>query len=195
MARVKFQKAMKDYPAAGIKKGQRYYYVRIKTGPRSSREMRSLTPFKQSQLTTSEYLSAAYALTERFDELSDLATLESELESLASDARELGEEQQAKFDNMPDSLQQGDTGQLIEERANAMSEWADNLDQAASTASEKLAEFEENQEAWTHYDNEMSEYDADDEDADEPDEPGEERMDEMEVVEEVKSEAGTPDIN
>lgn len=48
-----------------------------------------------------------------------------DLESLAEQVREFGEEQQGKFDNMPEGLQQGDTGQLLEERAS-------NMEQAAT---------------------------------------------------------------
>lgn len=34
MARVHHRKAAKDYPQQGIAKGDMYYYVKIKTGPR-----------------------------------------------------------------------------------------------------------------------------------------------------------------
>lgn len=194
MPRVKYQKAMKDYPSAGIKKGDKYYYVRVKTGPRSSREMRSLTPFRPSQLTTSDFLSQAYALQERFQDLCSIESLEIDLQDIADEARQLGEEQQEKYDNMPDGLQQGDTGQLLEERANAMSEWADSLEQAVSSAAEKANEFKKNQEAWDEWDE--AEQKAAEEGRDfADDEPEEERMDEAEVVEEVKAEVDEPEIN
>ena len=56
MARVHHRKAAKDYPDHGIAKGDLYYYTKIKTGPRSSRVLRSKEPFKRSQLTSSEFL-------------------------------------------------------------------------------------------------------------------------------------------
>lgn len=202
MARVKYQKARKDYPAAGIKKGDSYYYARIKTGPRSSREIRSLTPIRQSQLTTSDYLSQAYALQERFEDLSvGIAELAEELNGIAEEARSLGEEQNEKFNNMPDSLQQGDTGQLLEERAAAMEAWADSLENAAGSAEEKATEFEENQRLWTAYDEELAEYEAkitrvdnDESDDEEPEEPEEERMEEDDVVQEILGEVDQPEI-
>ena len=44
MARVTRRKAAKDYPDAGINKGDLYYYAKIKTGPRTSRTLRSIKP-------------------------------------------------------------------------------------------------------------------------------------------------------
>ena len=110
MAKVEYRTARKDYP--GIKKGEKYYYVCIKTGPRSSRELRSKTPFRRSQLTSSEFLSQAYELS---DSVSSLTTRD-EIESLVSDFEQLRDEQQEKLDNMPEGLQQGATGELIQER-------------------------------------------------------------------------------
>lgn len=195
MARVKYQKAAKDYPASGIKKGDMYYYVRIKTGPRSSRQMRQLTPFKPSQLTTSDYLSQAYALQERFNDLTDLTTLEEDLNGLAEEARDLGQEQQDKYDNMPEGLQQGGTGELLEQRAQAMESWADSLEQAASSANEKLPEYEDNQKAWAEY-KEAAERENDEDGEDgvvaEPDDP---ELDLDELVEEIKSEVEEPDLS
>lgn len=42
MAKVEKRKARKDYPEDGIKAGDEYYYVQMKTGQRSSKVMRSL---------------------------------------------------------------------------------------------------------------------------------------------------------
>ena len=195
MARIKHQKAAKDYPEAGIKKGQMYYYTRIKTGPYSSRQIRQLTPIRPSQMTTSEFLSQFYSLQEQLGDFKGgIDELESFLEELASDARNLGEEEQGKYDNMPEPLQQGDTGQMIEERAQAMGAWADSLDTAASTAGEKATEFEENQKAWEEYDEALAAYDSDDEDAEEPDQPDSDRMDEQELIQEVLGDIEEPSI-
>jgi hypothetical protein len=102
--------ARKDYP--GIKKGEKYYYTCIKTGPRSSRELRSKTPFRRSQLTSSDFLSQAYDLS---DSVADIATKE-EIADLISSFESLRDEQQEKLDNMPEGLQQGATGELLQER-------------------------------------------------------------------------------
>jgi len=112
MAKVHHRKARKDYLDAGVKKGDMYYYVSIKTGPRSSRIMRQLTPFKPAQLTSSEYLKAVYGIEESLSHVTD----DSDIQEIIMLIEELRDETQEKFDNMPDGLQQGDTGQMLEER-------------------------------------------------------------------------------
>lgn len=192
MARVKYQKAAKDYPEVGIKKGDKYYYTRIKTGPYSSRQIRQLTPIRRSQMTTSDFLSQFYGLQEQLedfkggiDELADF------LNGLAEEARNLGEEEQGKYDNMPEGLQGGDTGEMIRERAEAMEAWAESLETAASTAEEKAGEFEENQKAWDEYDTACEADNAGDKD---PEEPDGERIDEDDLVQEVLGEIEEPSL-
>lgn len=198
MARVKHQKAAKDYPGAGIKKGDMYYYAKIKTGPRSSRQIRQLTPIRPSQLTSSDFLSQFYGLQERLaDYKGGIADLAGELNEIAEEARSLGEAEQEKFDNMPEPLQGGDTGQMIEERAQAMEAWADSLEAAASTAEDKAGEFEKNEEAWSQYDAAMGDYDPNSDHPDgteAPEEPDDERMDENDVVQEAMDEIEEPSL-
>lgn len=53
----------------------------------------------------------------------DRALLKKHLETMreAADAiREIGEEERAKFDNMPEGLQQGENGQAMEEAADTI---------------------------------------------------------------------------
>jgi hypothetical protein len=58
--------------------------------------------------------------------------LKRELESSRSDAvsevTNLRDETQSKLDNMPEGLQQGDTGQLLQERIEALDEVISNLE-------------------------------------------------------------------
>lgn len=125
MARVIQRTARKDYPQNNILKGEKYYFCQIKTGARSSRILRQKTPFRRSQLTSSEYLSTLY---DWEDSLSALSSMD-DAQSMADDIRQLGEEQREKFDNMPEGLQQGDTGQMIEERADACDAAADEIEE------------------------------------------------------------------
>lgn len=195
MARVKYQKARKDYPNAGIKKGDMYYYARIKTGPYSSRQIRQKTPIRPSQMTTSDFLNQFYGLQESLQDFKGpLADMPGFLEDLASQARDLGQEQQEKYDNMPDPLQQGDTGCMLEERAQAMETWADSLEEAASTAGNKNQELEDNVQAWNEYDQAIADYDPDDENAEEPEEPEDYRMDENELIQDVLGEIEEPSL-
>ncbi|HVJ71217.1 MAG TPA: hypothetical protein VM531_06885 [Sphingomicrobium sp.] len=190
MARVKFQKAAKDYPAQGIKKGDKYYYARVKTGPRSSKEIRSLKPIPRSQLTTSAFLQQFYNLEDQFQTLrsTPLAELEGALDSLASEVRDLAEEEQSKFDNMESEapgLAQGPTGELIQERAQAMEEWAGSLESMSQEVQEKLDEFTANQALWDEW--EASE----DEDKEEPEE---DQLVECDVVADLLDEVAEPSV-
>ena len=101
--------------------------------------MRSLTPFRQSQMTTSPFKSGWYAAQEQWGEGDHSIEL---LQSVAEAIREIGQEAQGSYDNMPEGLQQGETGYMLEERANKCEEVADALDELASEA-EGLEEPEE----------------------------------------------------
>jgi hypothetical protein len=73
MPRVYTQKAGKDYPAAGIKKGDTYYQWSFFRGP----TQRSKTPPRPSQLTGNVTLGAAYEAQEALeDAISEAKTLE-----------------------------------------------------------------------------------------------------------------------
>lgn len=120
--------AAKDYPKAGIKKGDSYYWWKFKQRYGNSPRLMSKTRPRPSQLTQSEYLSQALALQERIEDLTPDATLPDDLESIISDLRTLSDEQDEKFNNMPEGLQQGDTGQLLEQRRDACNEFADALE-------------------------------------------------------------------
>jgi hypothetical protein len=139
VARIHERKAAKDYPGNGIKKGDKYFYVKIKTGPYSSRTIRSLTRPKRWQLTSSDFYQQLWPIEdERFGVVNEA----SDLNDIAQELRELGEAQQEKFDAMPDGLQQGDTGQRVEQRATSCGEWADAIENAANDLETKLSAFD-----------------------------------------------------
>lgn len=134
MARVHFvEKARKAIPSAGIEVGDSYYWWKFMVGGRGGAKRVSKTQPTRSQTTQSDFYSAVYDLEDRISDLQieDYATpddLKSELDDIASEIRQLGEEQDEKFNNMPEGLQQGDTGQLLEERRDACEAWADELE-------------------------------------------------------------------
>lgn len=174
MPRVKQVKAAKDYPQFGIKKGDLHYYTKMKTGPRSSRELRQIKPFKRSQLTNSEFLSARY---DWEDDKGDVGSHE-DVTSLAERIREIGDNERDKLSNMPEGLQQGDTGQMLESRADACDAAADELEEIASeweTALDEHTTLTEAAEKWADYvrrrdADELEEGEEEPEEADEPDE-------------------------
>lgn len=126
MPKVEHRKARRDYESQGIKKGSMYFYVRLKTGPRSSRVLRSLVPFKPSQLTASSFRSGWYAAQEAW--AAGQRTID-DATDLANTLRELSEEAGASFENMPEGLQQGDVGQMLEERRDEAEAAADAIDE------------------------------------------------------------------
>jgi hypothetical protein len=125
MARAHFvKKAQKDNPV--VKKGESYYWWSFRFGGKRY----STKPPRPSQLTQSEFLSQAYELQERIEDLApaDLDDLVSYVEEIGNEFRQLGEECSEKHDNMPEGLQDGDTGQLLEARAEKCVEIADELE-------------------------------------------------------------------
>ncbi len=139
MARPEHRKAAKDYPQQGIAKGDTYWYVKIKTGAYSSRELRQKHPFKRSQLTSSDFLSQLY---DWEDSIADFAGTHDELQDFADTIRQLGEEQRDKYDNMPEGLQQGDTGQMLEQRADACEAAADEIENIANNWESAYSDWE-----------------------------------------------------
>lgn len=134
MPRVQKRKARKDYPDDGISKGDTYYHTQIKTSHRSSKVLRSLRPFKNSQLTTSSFKSGWYSTTEIWE---DSARDAAAMRDAASELRQLGEEAEASHEAMPEGLKEGHTGTMLEERytacetaADALEELADQYDEA-----------------------------------------------------------------
>lgn len=128
MAKVHHRRANKAYPQAGIEKGDMYYFAQIKTGPRSSRTIRQKTPIKPSQMTSSEYLQSVFAIQEGAESYSSL----DDYEGVPDGLRGIAEREREKFENMPGSLQQSDTGQLLEERASSCDEIADRIEEIVS---------------------------------------------------------------
>lgn len=124
MARAEHIKARKDYPNEGIKKGDMYY----KWGFRFGGTYRSKTAPIRQQLTQSEFLIGLYDFEDRQNALEVNESLPDEIESLVSDIQAFADEQEDKRSNMPDGLQDSETGQLLEERAEGLREWADELD-------------------------------------------------------------------
>jgi hypothetical protein len=151
MPRVTQRKARKDYPIEGIKKGDLYFYTALKL-QRGGIVKRSLTPFKQSQLTNSPFKSGWYSTQEAWD-ASDRNS--GDMTETAEAFREIGAECQNSFDSMPEGLQQGDTGQLLGNRAEESERIADELDELA-TEFDALEEPDQPNETF-----DPSQYDAD----------------------------------
>lgn len=124
MAKVITRVARKDYPDQGIKKGDTYYQWQLFKQPLR----RSKTPPRRSQLTGSEFLGTVYDLEDRIAEAKADDGLPEEIDSIKSEFEQLRDDTQEKLDNMPEGLQQGDTGNLLQERIDALDAVISELD-------------------------------------------------------------------
>ncbi len=153
--------ARRALPAYGIAVGDSYYHWGTKSGGRFVKRYSKTAPTR-SQLTNSEFKGTLYDI---FDNQIGNAQTPDDLREAAEMLRTLGSEQQDKYDNMPEGLQQGDTGQMLEARASGCESAADEIDQIAEDLENKIAEIEQNK----------ADYEAadeDDEDAEEEDYEG-----------------------
>ena len=120
--------ARKDNPVC--KKGESYYWWKFLRGPK----LYSLTLPKRSQLTQSDFFSQMYAIEDDviagFDDAGDsLEELKSMVEDAVEQIRGLGDECCEKLDNMPEGLQEGPTGELLQSRSDECESMADELEQ------------------------------------------------------------------
>lgn len=168
MAKVHFVKsARKDNPVA--KKGESYFWWKPMIGGRGGAKRYSKERPKPSQLTTSEFLSRFYDIEEQIAEAKDPDTLE----QIAQDLSELGDETREKYDNMPEGLQQGDTGTMLDERATGCDEWRGEIERVAEELREKIDAREELREAWRNWNEQEESNSANDLEDDDYDEPTE----------------------
>jgi len=101
-----------------IHKGESYFWWQFKNGGKNFSKTRP----KESQLTQSNYLSQLYAIQERIEDISadDSSDLESIVDELKSDIESLKDETEESLSNMPESLQSSPTGELLQERIDAL---------------------------------------------------------------------------
>lgn len=120
MAKANFvKKARKAIPEAGIAKGDSYWWWQHF---RRAKQVSKAKP-KPSQLEGSAFLSTLMEIGERFDDpqCETPEDLQSLVEDAVGDLNSLSDETQGSFDNMPEGLQQGETGQLLESRVESLS--------------------------------------------------------------------------
>jgi len=125
MATVTFvKKARKDYPEEGIKKGESYYWWKFRFGSKNY----SKTQPRPSQLTQSDFLSQIYGIDERIADMTIEDDFESEIEDIKSELETLQSECEERRDNMPEQLQDSETGELLQGRYDSVDEMISELD-------------------------------------------------------------------
>lgn len=120
MARAHFvKKARKDNPA--VKAGESYYWWQF---PYRAKQYSKTAPTR-SQLTSSFFLSELYSIQDEIEAMTE----PSGLPELISRIEELGYECENSLENMPEHLQEtSDSGILLQERIDAMGDWASELE-------------------------------------------------------------------
>lgn len=145
-----------------IAKGESYYWWQFKNNPK----IFSKTRPKQSQLTQSSYLSELYTIEESLAEFSaaSIEDMDAGVQDFQSQLEQLRDQCQTSLDNMPESLQSGPTGELLQERIDCLDSAIDeissiDLDYEEPTLEEWIAE--ESLEDLDEDGNEWNEDDAD----------------------------------
>lgn len=139
MPRVHTKKARKDYPNAGIKKGDTYFSWSFRYGGK----YKSLTPPRPSQLTQSK-MSAALAAAESLEDSIKSATtpqdLVDALNQAAEEIKAVADEYEDSLGNMP--TQEGGVAEAMQEKIDGLTEWGDALESDAGEV-EGIEDFEE----------------------------------------------------
>jgi hypothetical protein len=108
-----------------IAKGAAYLWWKFMRGAKYVR-CENCRP-SRSDLTRSDYYSTVYAIQDAAIEGDSPEDLESARDSIVSDLENLRDETQGKLDNMPQGLQDGDTGQLLSSRVESLESVIDEL--------------------------------------------------------------------
>src|SRR5262245_50595270 len=122
------EKARKADDRYGIKVGDKYYWWSFKNQRGPGTIVKSKTYPKPSQLTRSSFKSQWRSFAEQIEDMAVEDGLYDNLQSLAADIRTLGEECQSSLDNMPEGLQQGATGEMLQERIDNCDSWASEIE-------------------------------------------------------------------
>lgn len=128
------KKARKANKAAGIKKGDSYYWWKFRYGGKQV----SKTHPKQSQLTQSEYLSSMYSIQEGVESISgSIQDAIDELRSAKENVEEVMQNCEEKADNLENALE------TLRERIDYCASLLDGLEEAADNLEPYADEEEE----------------------------------------------------
>lgn len=122
MARVyTVQKARKARPEHGIEVGDKYYYWGFQFGPMHY----SKTYPKPWQLTQSPFLQTLYQLQHRVETTEDA----DDRDDIVAEIEALRDECESSLENIPESLKYAPSGELLQERIDALEQWISELEQ------------------------------------------------------------------
>ena len=133
-----------------IKKWDSYLWWQFAFGTKNKRCAKPACAPKASDLTQSEYYGNMASHEETLSDIrsrltadqdDDLESLSGEVNDLADEIESYGQEQEDKRSNMPEGLQDSETGELLQARADACQELSSQLQDLASAISDISGEF------------------------------------------------------
>lgn len=115
-------------------------------------QMYSKAAPRQSQLTQSEFMSTYYCIMEEVEdwepESQDEDALEEFISIITGELEDLRDETQDRLDNMPESLQDSDTGQLLQERIDECDSLINDFEAINTTPDYDEEATDEEKEEW-----------------------------------------------
>lgn len=107
--------------------GESYWWWQFQYRPKQY----SKTQPSRSQLTQSGFLSSLYSIEDRISEVSYFDSkddFDAFKDDIMGEIESLKDECQSSLDNMPESLQSAPTGELLQERIDALDSWHSEID-------------------------------------------------------------------
>lgn len=83
---------------------------------------------KGSQIASSDYARSVLSLIEGLEAWGEQPWTEDDRDALVSELETVRDEEQDKFDNLPEGFQMGDIGQQIEQRISDLDDWIGELE-------------------------------------------------------------------
>lgn len=139
------KKSRKDYPDADIKKGDKYYWWKFQ---RCEKHRSKVFP-SRSQLTRSEFWSSVYIIQENIEEIvtddytNRVAELRDDIEQIAIEIEVLRDKTQDKVNNIPESLKDANTANMLRKRVEALENWQGEIEILDTNIDSDLSEPEQ----------------------------------------------------
>lgn len=147
MATLKKQKARKEYTCAkrgeAIKKGDEYYRFWLTRFSPMKILCLGCKPTR-SQMTTSEFLSTMYGIEDDIAALSveDMENAQDIVAGIINQLQELRDETEEKRENMPESLQDAPTGEMLQGRVDSVEDMISELEDVDTDIGAGISEEE-----------------------------------------------------
>jgi len=134
------RKARKSYPHDNITAGQEYWWWQFAFGAK----IRSNKPPVRSQLTQSGFLSNLYDMQDGMaNRFIDIDSIADDKQVLYDELEQMKQECEDSLENMPEGLREtSSSGELLQERIDALDEWLDELDGVDTDYDEDLDKTE-----------------------------------------------------